>query len=551
MSRFDYIIIGAGSAGCVLANRLSADGTKRVLLLEAGGKDNSILVKMPAGVGSLIKDKGAYNWGFWTEGEPHLDGRQLWWPRGKGWGGSSSINGMIYIRGHARDYDQWRQMGLSGWSYGEVLPYFKRSETLEGGGDDYHGSDGPLYVSKASTPNPIFTSFIKAGADAGYKVTADFNGYQQEGFGPYQLTIKDGQRWSAARGYLHPVKDQRSNLVTEIEARTTKIIIENGRAVGVAYVQGKKQTAKIAYADSEVLLCAGAVQSPQILQLSGIGDPEALAKVGVPVVHALKGVGKNLQDHLDVVISWECPEAITAYSYNKGLKRLATGLNYLLRGQGPGRQNFLEAGAFLKSRPDLDRPDLQLHCVLAIMKDHGKTVIEKDGFSVHVCQLRPESRGEVALRSADPFDDPAILANYLATDEDRRALREGVKMVRALVKGAAMDAVRGEEFQPGEAIQSDADLDAWIRETSETIYHPVGTCRMGAAGDDLAVVDETLCVHGLKGLRVVDASVMPTLIGGNTNGPTIMIAEKAADMILGRAPMAAVTVPVFEDATAA
>ena len=551
MSRFDYIIIGAGSAGCVLANRLTADGKTRVLLLEAGGKDNSILVKMPAGVGSLIKDKGAYNWGFWTEGEPHLDGRKLWWPRGKGWGGSSSINGMIYIRGHARDYDQWRQMGLSGWSYGEVLPYFKRSETLEGGGDDYHGSDGPLYVSKASTPNPIFTSFIKAGAEAGYKVTSDFNGYQQEGFGPFQLTIKDGQRWSAARGYLHPVKDQRPNLVTEIEARTTKIIIENGRAVGVAYVQGKKQTAKIAYADSEVLLCAGAVQSPQILQLSGIGDPEALAKVGVPVVHALKGVGKNLQDHLDVVISWECPEAITAYSYNKGLKRLATGLNYLLRGQGPGRQNFLEAGAFLKSRPDLDRPDLQLHCVLAIMKDHGKTVIEKDGFSVHVCQLRPESRGEVTLRSADPFDDPAILANYLATDEDRRALREGVKMVRALVKGAAMDAVRGEEFQPGEAIQSDADLDAWIRETSETIYHPVGTCRMGAAGDDLAVVDETLCVHGLKGLRVVDASVMPTLVGGNTNGPTIMIAEKAADMILGRAPMAAVTVPVFEDASAA
>ena len=551
MSRFDYIIIGAGSAGCVLANRLTADGKTRVLLLEAGGKDNSILVKMPAGVGSLIKDKGAYNWGFWTEGEPHLDGRKLWWPRGKGWGGSSSINGMIYIRGHARDYDQWRQMGLSGWSYGEVLPYFKRSETLEGGGDDYHGSDGPLYVSKASTPNPIFSSFIKAGADAGYKVTSDFNGYQQEGFGPFQLTIKDGQRWSAARGYLHPVKDQRPNLVTEIEARTTKIIIENGRAVGVAYVQGKKQTAKIAYADSEVLLCAGAVQSPQILQLSGIGDPEALAKVGVPVVHALKGVGKNLQDHLDVVISWECPQAITAYSYNKGLKRLATGLNYLLRGQGPGRQNFLEAGAFLKSRPDLDRPDLQLHCVLAIMKDHGKTVIEKDGFSVHVCQLRPESRGEVALRSADPFDDPAILANYLATDEDRRALREGVKMVRALVAGAAMDAVRGEEFQPGEAIQSDADLDAWIRETSETIYHPVGTCRMGAAGDELAVVDETLCVHGLKGLRVVDASVMPTLVGGNTNGPTIMIAEKAADMILGRAPMAAVTVPVFEDASAA
>ena len=550
MDRYDYIIIGAGSAGCVLANRLTADGKTTVLLLEAGGKDNSILVKMPAGVGALIKDKNAYNWGFWTESEPHLEDRKLWWPRGKGWGGSSSINGMIYIRGHARDYDQWRQMGLSGWSYAEVLPYFKRSETLDTGGDDYHGGEGPLFVSHASTPNPIFSTFIKAGEQAGYKVTADFNGYQQEGFGPYQLTIKDGARWSAAKGYLHPIKDIRPNLTTQIDARTTRILIEDGRAVGVEYAQGKKAKRTSVYAKSEVLLCAGAVQSPHILQLSGIGDPEALAKVGMPVVHALPGVGKNLQDHLDVIVSWECTQPITAYAYNKGLNKLVTGINYLLRGQGPGRQNFLESGAFLKSRPDLDRPDLQLHFLIAIMKEHGKVIIEKDGFSAHICQLRPESRGEVTLKSLDPFDDPAILANYLATDEDLRALREGVRMIRAVVAQSAFDELRGPEFQPGTDVQTDEQLDAWIRQTAETIYHPVGTCRMGPAGDELAVVDETLCVHGLKGLRVVDASVMPTLVGGNTNAPTIMIAEKAADMILGRAPLAPDDAPVYEGAVA-
>ena len=551
MDRYDYIIIGAGSAGCVLANRLTEDPATKVLLLEAGPKDNSLLVKMPAGVGALLTQKGAYNWGFWTEPEPNLNNRRLWWPRGKGLGGSSSINGMIYIRGHARDYDQWRQLGLSGWSYAEVLPYFKRAETLQGGGDAYHGDSGPLYVSKASSPSSIYSSFIAAGAEAGHKLTKDFNGFQQEGFGPYQLTIRDGQRWSASAGYLRPIAGQRPNLTIAVEARTTRIVIEKGRAVGVDYVQGKGAEKKTAYADAEVLLCTGAAQSPQILQLSGVGDPDDLAPHGIAVKHELKGVGKNLQDHLDVTLSWETPNTPSAYAYNKGVNRLVTGLNYLVRGQGPGRQNFLEAGAFLKSRQDLDRPDLQLHCVMAIMEDHGKVAVPKDGFSIHVCQLRPESRGHINLSSADPFADPAIFANYLATDEDKRALREGVKIVRDVAGQASLKAIRGEEHAPGSGVQTDAEIDAFIQRAGETIYHPVGTCKMGAAGDAMAVVDDQLRVMGVEGLRVIDASVIPLLVGGNTNAPTIMIAEKAADLLRGRAPLAPVDAPVYADTEAA
>jgi len=534
VNRYDYIIVGAGSAGCVLANRLTADPAIRVLLLEAGGKDSSVLLRMPAGAGVLLREKGPYNWGFWTEPEPNLDGRPLWWPRGRGWGGSSSINGMIHIRGHAGDYDEWAGMGLRGWSYADVLPYFRRSEGFEGGANDFHGADGPLQVSRAPLNSPLYAAFLAAGAEAGHKSTTDFNGEQLEGFGPFQLTIKDGRRCSAAVAYLHPVLD-RPNLTTEINARTTRVLIEGGRAVGVEYTLAKGGVACVAYADAEVVLSAGAVQSPQILQLSGVGDPERLAAVGLDVVHALPGVGKNLQDHLDMGLSWETPEVASAHSHSAGVSQALTGLNYLLRGQGAGRQNFLEVGAFLNSRPGLDRPDLQLHCVLAIMQQHGKVIVPKDGFTIHVCQLRPESRGEIGLKSADPFDDPAIRANYLATEEDRRALHEGVRLARELADQPSLRVLRGEEYAPGAAVQSTTEIDAWIRSAAETIYHPVGTCRMGPHGDALAVVDDTLKVIGLEGLRVVDASVMPTLVSGNTNAPTIMIAEKAADMMLGRA----------------
>ena len=536
-SDFDYIVIGAGSAGSVLGARLSEDPDCRVLLLEAGGRNGSVLVKMPAGVGTLIKQKSKHNWGFWTEPEPHMDGRRLYQPRGKGLGGSSAINGMVYIRGHPRDYDQWRQLGLEGWSFAETLPYFKRAENFVDGASPFHGADGPLTVTWGErTDHPLYRASLEAGQQAGFKLTDDFNGFDQEGFGRYQLTIADGQRWSAARGYLAPIAG-RANLTIVTGARTHRVVIENGRATGVEYSLGEGKPVRRAHALREVLVCAGAFQSPQILQLSGIGDPAMLAAHGITPVLYRQGVGANLQDHLDVALNWTCPQPITIYNDTKGLRQLKTGLQYLLTGKGAGRQNGLETGAFLKSRPDLDRPDLQVHFVLAIMQDHAKVQVKQDGFTLHVCQLRPESRGRVSLSSADPYADPAILMNFLSTEEDRRAVREGLRMMRKVVAQPAFDPFRGEEIMPGPQVADDAAIDAFIRQKGETIYHPVGTCRMGRADDPLAVVDKDCRVIGLDGLRVVDASVIPALVGGNTNAPTIMIAEKIADVIRGRAPL--------------
>lgn len=542
---FDYVIVGAGSAGCVLANRLSEDPTVRVALLEAGSRDGNVLIKMPAGAAVLFKDPGPHNWGFWTTPQAGMEGRKMWWPRGRGWGGSSSINGMIYIRGHARDYDQWRQMGLTGWGYRDVLPYFKRSEHAEAGGDAWRGEGGPLYVSTPKSGNPLFSAAIEAGRQAGYPVTQDFNGYQQEGFGPYHLNIKDGERWSASAAYLRPIVGQRPNLTVISGARARRILFEGRRAFGVEYSSGPRRPVRSVRARREVLLCAGAVQTPQILMLSGIGDAEELRRHGIGVLADSPEVGRNLQDHLDVTIAYECREPITAYSDRRGLRQYAIGLEYLVRKQGKGRLQYLESGAFLKTRGELDRPDMQIHFVAAIMIEHSKVEVQKDGFTLHACQLRPESRGEIRLASADPFADPLIDPKYLSAETDVRTMRDAVKICREVASKPAFDRYRGPEFAPGADVRTDAEIDAWIRRTGETIYHPVGTARMGV--DDRAVVDGTLTVRGVEGLRVVDASVMPTLVGGNTNAPTIMIAEKASDMILGRAAPAPVDVPIAED----
>jgi len=524
---YDYIVIGAGSAGCVLANRLTESGKFSVLLLEAGDKDRSPLIHMPNGVGVLMTGT-KYNWQFNTQKETNLGDRELFWPRGKGLGGSSSINGMVYIRGHAADYDGWRQLGNVGWGYEDVLPYFKRSMNQERGEDEFHGVGGPLNVKDGNSSLPIHKMFIDAGVEAGYPYNPDFNGAEQEGIGPIQLTKVGNQRCSAARGYLTPIL-ARENLTVETNARLTRIVIEDGQATGVEYIHdGKSRKAE---AGKEVILSAGTVQSPQLLKLSGIGAPSELQSHGIECVHALAGVGENLQDHLDIIVQFYClDESITMQKYAKLHQMILVGLRYLIKGDGPATENALEAGGFVKSRDDIDLPDLQLHFIPAFIFDHGRKRESKAGICMHVCQLRPESRGRIMLASADPLADPKIYANYLDAPGDIDVMVEGVKIARRIFGMESFKSVLGEEHESSREFTSDEQIADFVRGNAETVYHPVGTCKMGS--DDMAVVDDQLRVHGLKRLRVVDASIMPTLVGGNTNAPVIMIAEKASDMIL-------------------
>lgn len=515
---YDYIIIGAGSSGCVLANRLSENPANRVLLLEAGGKDWHPFIHMPAGLAKLM-NVNSINWAYETEPVPLMDGRRMYWPRGKVLGGSSSINAMCYCRGHRKDYDSWAEGGAEGWGFDDVLPFFIKSEDQENGPSEYHGSGGPLSVQNLRHTNPLSGVFIEAAVQAGHPKTNDFNGPRQRGFDYYQVTQRDGRRCSSAVAYLHPAQ-KRPNLTVLTHAPAQKLVVNKDRAEAVIYKhKGRNQRAT----GGRIILSGGAVNSPQLLLLSGIGPGDALRKTGIEVIHEMPGVGQNLQDHLDVCTLVHCREKVT---YDQ-LNDIVVGLRYLFGRKGPGSSNIAEAGGFIVSRNATDdRPDIQMHFVPAFLDDHGRNQLPGHGMTIHACALRPEARGHLELRSADPAAAPLIHPNYLDSEYDRSMMLECVKLSREIFAQPAFGSFTGDEVFPGPDVQSEEEIMGFIRRKAESIYHPIGTCRMGS--DEMAVVDPSLNVRGLKGLSVVDASVMPTLVSGNTNAPAIMIAEKFA-----------------------
>ena len=532
---FDYIIVGAGSAGCVLANKLSDNDKNSVLLIEAGGKDTNLFIHMPSGYSQIVPKSNKQNYGFETEPEINTSGRKLYWPRGRGWGGSSSINAMIYTRGHSSDYDHWRQLGNPGWSYDDVLPYFKRAENYEGDGDEeFHGQGGPLNVKKSTREDDILLDkFVEAGKQAGFPLTNDFNGKQQEGFSRYEHTIKGSKRFSSARAYLYPALN-RKNLHTKTNITVDKVIFKNKKAIGVEYLEKGKKI--LSACNREVILSSGAVNSPQILMRSGIGDPEEIKKHGIQVNHELKGVGKNLQDHFAVVSQFACTQPVTLHRSAGFFSTMLAGAKYLITGTGDAANPPCVGGAFIKSQPEKEIPDIQIHYVSIAMQDvHGREGVPLEhGFSNLVYLCRPQSRGHITLKSSDPNDAPLMYPNYFSVEQDLIDTRNGLREARRVFMQPVFDEFRGEELKPGSNIDinDDDELDNWIRETGETLYHPVGTCKMGI--DELAVTNEHGQVHGIDSLRVVDASLMPSLIAGNTNAPTIMIAEKISDHINGK-----------------
>ncbi|RWP01718.1 choline dehydrogenase [Mesorhizobium sp.] len=533
MLEADFVIIGAGSAGSAMAYRLSEDGKYSVIVIEFGGSDIGPLIQMPSAL-SIPLNMSLYDWGFASEPEPHLGGRVLATPRGKVIGGSSSINGMVYVRGHARDFDHWAEQGAAGWGFADVLPYFKRMEDANGGENGWRGHGGPLTVQRGSRTNPLYGAFVEAGRQAGFELTDDYNGAKQEGFGPMEQTIRGGRRWSAASAYLRPALRRKN--VSLVKGFARRVIIENQCATGVEIeVRRRIQVIK---ARREVIVAASSINSPKILMLSGIGPAQHLREYGIPVIADRPGVGRNLQDHMELYIQQESTQPITLNSVLNPFSKALIGAQWLFFKSGLGATNHFEAAAFVRSRAGVDYPDIQYHFIPAAVRYDGKAAAKAHGFQAHVGPMRSKSRGSVTLRSPDPGSKPVIRFNYMSHPDDWIEFRHCIRLTREIFGQSAFDPYRGKEISPGSQVQSDDDLDAFIRDHAESAYHPCGTCKMGRKDDPMSVVDPQCRVIGVEGLRIADSSIFPRVTNGNLNAPSIMTGEKAADHILGRTPLA-------------